>query len=375
MKALKISIESLKFMGSEPMFPNGTVTVQNRKTKLMLTLNWFNYNFSFKDAHAFVVEYLKVNDRKDEAKLFKKAALNSVTNASGFLARMSQTGWVLTDEESADLETAIANAIKDLTIDVEDSEPKKSDPSKLNIQERMREIAAEAGGEVEGLIDTYIASGCPRLHKLSPINKLKAANMLPAHVAPEIEHFTRIRQEYIEVQKATDEDLVEGYSNFNKVQIRNLIKFLETIISDYASYVTFKKSTKAKPRRRVKTPEQLVYKLKYRRQDLGLKISSVDPTKIIGATEIFAFNTKTRKLIHIIADDHAGNSLTVKNSTIQGFDATKTLQKTIRKPEVQLKVFMAAGLQKKRKLFDDNKTVEIKFNGRFNENILILKVT
>ena len=228
MKALKITAEAAKFVGKEHTFDD--VTKENRKAKMMKALNWYNYNFNFKDAHKIMADYLVSEGRKDEAKLFKKSTVQ-ISNSLSFLARMSQVGLKLTTVEIQNIEaaikTAIASAFKEAP---EDAEAEINDTAKKpNIQERMKERVMEAGGDVEALMDEYIAADFPVKHKLSPINVLKLANVLPAHVNIEVLHFERIKAELLLVQSGTDADLTEGYSNFNKTQLRRLIKFVELI--------------------------------------------------------------------------------------------------------------------------------------------------
>jgi predicted transcriptional regulator len=74
-----------------------------------------------------------------------------------------------------------------------------------------------------------------------------------------------------------------------------------------------------------------------------------------------------------MADSHIG-TFTVKGSAIVGFDTLTTVQKTLRKPEEQLKEFKTAGKVVLRKFLDDIKAVDIKLNGRINEDTILLKV-
>jgi hypothetical protein len=66
--------------------------------------------------------------------------------------------------------------------------------------------------------------------------------------------------------------------------------------------------------------------------------------------------------------------LGVKGTSITGFDEHKSVQKTLRKPEEQLKEFKGAGKVALRKFLEDIKAVDIKLNGRLNEDTILLKV-
>jgi hypothetical protein len=84
------------------------------------------------------------------------------------------------------------------------------------------------------------------------------------------------------------------------------------------------------------------------------------------------YNTKSRKLGKYVATEFA--ELGVKGTSIVNYDEIKSVQKTLRKPEEQLKEFKAAGKVQLRKFLDDIKAVDIKLNGRINEEVVLLKV-
>jgi hypothetical protein len=120
------------------------------------------------------------------------------------------------------------------------------------------------------------------------------------------------------------------------------------------------------------SPEKLSSKFKYLKEFAELKLVSITPAQLVNASEAWLYDTKKRKLIHVMADTHIG-SVSVKGSAIVGFDTTNTVQKTLRKPAEQLKELLGGGKPAARKVFKDIKATETKYNGRGNENIIILK--
>lgn len=374
--SLKIAADQAKYTGFEPEWVGVELDEETRRKTMIETFNWYNYHFSSKEAPTFIQEYLLLNGRKDEQKLFKKSTIK-LPNAVAWLCRMSLVGWKLNEEEQASIDHAISLAVESQPSKVEEVEEEKPKAKKPNIQEIMRERADECGGEIEGMLDDYIKDGCKATHKHSPISTLKIANILPQHVPPMIEHWVKVSAEFKEAHAGTDKELTnEGYGHFTKIQLRNLVKFCDLVVADLNSYVSFKKANKTPRKKKQKTPQQLVTKLKYMRtfKDDKVDLVSVPPTKIIESKEMFVYSTKKRKLQYYIADEHAGNMLTVKNNTIVGFDTVKSTQKTIRKPEEQLKEFMKASKPNSRKFFKDIKAVETKMSGRFADDIVILKV-
>ena len=137
-----------------------------------------------------------------------------------------------------------------------------------------------------------------------------------------------------------------------------------------------RKPRKAKP----KSATKLVEKIKYLKTDDKYKLASVAPEEIIGCNELWVFNVKTRKLGKYVAKNidpkgmaREGTGLSVKGTTIQGYNENESIQKTVRKPEETLKEFKSAGKVKLRKFLDEIKTTDIKLNGRLNTDTIILK--
>jgi hypothetical protein len=98
---------------------------------------------------------------------------------------------------------------------------------------------------------------------------------------------------------------------------------------------------------------------------------SISPIKLHGASEAWVYDSAKRKLHHYIADDYS-KAFTVKGNTLLGFDTAKSEVKTLRKPAEQLKEIMGSK-PAARKYFNDIKAVATASNGRFNENMIILK--
>ena len=55
------------------------------------------------------------------------------------------------------------------------------------------------------------------------------------------------------------------------------------------------------------------------------------------------------------------------------FDAVNSSQKTLRKPAEQIKSVTSVGKPAARKVYKDIKSTEIRFNGRGNEHLIILR--
>jgi hypothetical protein len=249
---------------------------------------------------------------------------------------------------------------------VEDKKPQRS------VQDYMRDKASTIGGYVEQVIDDFVEGEYKNPEKFSVMEQLRI-HEAPAQAIDIIRNPLQFMlEEMQEVQEGKCDQLKEGYGHLGKIQVRNFIKFLEQSVADCDNYIQLKKATR-KPRAiKKKTPAQLVKTFKYCKEFAELNLKSESPTKLVDASEAWLYNTKTRKLIHVVADEYS-KVFTVKGSSIVGLDTAKTVMKTLRKPAEQLKQITGVGKPAARKNFNDIKAMDIKFNGRGNEHIIILK--
>jgi hypothetical protein len=180
------------------------------------------------------------------------------------------------------------------------------------------------------------------------------------------------QEEFEEANAGKDAQLVEGYNYLSKIQMRNVLKFCETVINDCGAYIQIKK-VERKPRKvKAVPPEKRAAKFKFLAEFAELKLKSLPPASLVDKAEAWLYDTKKRKLIHIVADEYA-KVFTVKSNSIIGYSTVETQQKTLRKPADTLKLMGAAGKPAARKIFKDLKTTETAFNGRGTENLIIIK--
>jgi hypothetical protein len=360
----------LKYVGEEPTW-NTQPSDDRRVSAVVKAFNWYNYHYSHKEAKEMIVQWLESNGRPKDAKKVKSLSESFVHPTIGWLCRANLVGLELTDSELAVIEKHLAEMItvreasNDATIDT--AEPK------VTIQDRLREKVIDCAGELDGMFDDFIKNGCKLTADIKPIAVIRAMNIAPQMVSYISDMWTRERAEFAEVIKGEDKQLVEGYSSYTKIQMRNMLKFADLILSDCASYLQAKKSERKPRAKKAVSPEKQAVKFKFLLEFSELKLKSIPPAKLVNATEAWLYDTKKRKLIHVVADQYA-KTFTVKGTTIVGIDEAQTVQKTLRKPATQLKELFSGGKPATRKYFADIKSTDVKFNGRSNENIVILKV-
>ena len=175
--------------------------------------------------------------------------------------------------------------------------------------------------------------------------------------------------------------LKEGYAHLKKADIKKIRTAIEELMAALDFIIDQAKATRKPRKAKPKSADKLVEKLKYAKTDEKYKLASVNPADIIGASELWVFNVKTRKIGKYVAANpdptgnrRPGSGLQVKGTTIIGFDESASIQKTMRKPDEQLKDFKAAGKVKLRKFLDEINTTDTKLNGRCNPDTVLLKV-
>jgi hypothetical protein len=358
--------------GPEPQWKEQPPEDQ-RISAMTRMFNWYNYHYGKKEAKDCIVDWLARNERAAEAKEFNRlpeAAVHKI--GIGWVCRANLLGLALTDAEVATINATIADYIAAGRSVKEVVEVAEVAVIRPNIQDRLREKMSEAAGELEGMYDEMIRAGGKMSADYKPISLLRSLNVAPQLIGTVKQVWERRLEELQAVAAGKDADLVEGYAHYGKLQVRNFVKFAEQVIADCGSYVQIKKSEKKPRAKKAVPPEKVVARFKYAREFAELKLKSESATKLVGASEAWLYDSAKRKLIHVVADTHLG-TFTVKGSAIVGFDPAATVQKTLRKPAEQIRSITGVGKPAARKAFKEIKATEVKFNGRGNDNLIILK--
>jgi hypothetical protein len=343
--------------GHEPKFDR-----ELSKIELMSTLNWYTQNKDTKDAVKYANDYFKKNH-----KLNVDSVIKNYSTTFGFVCRILNNGGSVNEKELIWFNETIVKIKEDLAkpkVDVVVDDK----PVQPNIQDRIREKASECIGELEGLLDEYIISKFTSNPK--PYGIMHTLNIKGVHTNRILEHWKRIRAEYDNALTTEDELIKEGYSNFSKTEIKKIVGFCDSVITDAMKVVSEANKTRKPRQRKQKSPEQLVSKLKY--LDKHEELVSENPKDIIGALQLWVYNTKSRKLGCYNAEDASG--LSVKGSSIISFNESKSTQKKLRKPEVTLPEVLKGGKVYLRTALDDIKAVSATLNGRLNTDTILLRI-
>lgn len=374
---MKVSLKPLnprspdtKYVGEEPLWRSQPT--EDRFTALSRAFNWYNYFYGKKEAKDFVAVYLDANNRTKDAKKIRSLSDSQVRLTTGWLCRMSLMGLQLSEHEQIKLDNLISELLALKEEARVEAAPAEDAVPKITIQDRLREKVSECLGELDGLFDEFVTAGAKLNADYKPVSLMRSMNIAPQMIGQIKDTWTRKMAEFEEAVAGKDADLAKAYDYMTKTQLKNCVKFCELVIADCGSYVQIKK-VERKPRKvKAVSPEKKAAKFKICAEFAELKLKSLPAASLVDKSEAWLYDTKKRKLIHVVADEYA-KVFTVKNNAIVGFNPTETVQKTVRKPAETLKALSAAGKPSARKLFKELTTTETQFNGRGTENIVILK--
>ena len=358
-----------KYTGLEPTWR--VQPTDDRTSQLSAAFSWYNYFYGKKDAREMLVAYLEHNGRKADVRALKGVPDSAVRLTTAWLCRMSMVGLDLTDTETVRLEGYIQEILtaREPEVVVVEAVPVAAKP---NIQDRLREKVSECAGELDGMFDEFVTAGAKMSADYKPIMVIRGLNVAPQMISDIANLWKHKLAEFETVIEGKDAQLVEGYGNFSKIQMRNLVKFCEAVINDCGAYVQIKK-VERKPRKvKAVPPEKRAAKFKVQMEFVELKLKGLPAASLVDKAEAWLYDTKKRKLIHLVADSHT-QAFTVKSNSIIGFSTIETMQKTVRKPADVVKAVQAAGKPAARKIYKDLSTTETPFNGRGTENLVILK--
>lgn len=339
------------------------VTQENYVNELSHALQWYTNTATEKQLRKFALEYF--------AKLGKKAEVLAINRATDYeirqlaiISRLATREQYLTEKHTkfiADTATALVEKYKVI-------KEKKADVAKptnvISIQDRIDEKARELAGEIEGAIDDFLMNKV----EFSTKNFL-LANSVAAPIAKKIgDMFVPVLNEILETIEGEDKQLVEGYSNFTKRELKAYAKFLEEIIADCQQQVQTAKASRAPRKRKAASPSKVVSKMKYMREFTELSLKSIKPEDILTSSELWVYNTKYRKVQVYRAEN---GTLSVKGTTILGFNVKDSMSMTLRKPEEFFKG-LSMGKRALNGAIKKLTTKPTTLNGRINEECILL---
>jgi len=363
------------------------LTTDQYSKHFRVSMEWYRLESSGKELKPKVINWMsQVGYSKEDIASFKKSKDSRCSLTMGSIAACLLKGMPDVREgfnegrsTNAWLKEAIKDVLEQGKYDIDEeavaeaAESNKPNVYVPSIQERLRETAIGMTTEIEDAIESFQQDPetfDPKAFKI--LNLLKAKQAKAAHTRIIKNFYIRNLEELTEAASTKDEQLKEAYSHLSKVHLKKITAFYQEVVSA-CDMLGQEAKVNRKPRAKKPTDKsKVIAKLKYMKTNEPLKLVSINPEDVIGAQELWIYNSKSRKLGRYIADDY--KELGVKGTTITGFSESKSIQKTLRKPEEKLKEFKSAGKVQLRKFLDDINATDTRMNGRINEEIILLKI-
>ena len=334
---------------------------------LMRAFNWYNYEKDFKTSRSYLRSWIKKHQPND-VKTFDAVPDFYMRPVFGWLARLDEHGAKLSPRDNTKLTDTVADMLKH-SVKVAPEPVQDNGPKRPSIQDALAAKQSEFFGELEGEIDNFILNDC-RKTDFNLFKYLQGANS-PKVFGTAVKDLLDRRINEI-AQVPTDEQLAEAYGCYTAAQRGRLENFLLELIEDGQRWADFKKANQKVRVKKAKPAGVQVAKLQYLREFAELSLTSVSATGIVGAQQLWVYNTKNKKLGCYLATGSTGFS--VRGTSLQGYDPDTSVQRTLRKPDVVTKQVLDAGKVQLRKILSDLTTTETKLNGRINADTILLRV-
>ena len=247
------------------------------------------------------------------------------------------------------------------------NDEKKTRP-KISIQDRIQNQVEDFISVVEGQADDFVDSGYKM--KYDVYGDLTNRGCKSVHARKMKPFYIDCYNELVDVYNKDDEYVLEAWSHLKPKYHKKMMDFYGIIVDDIDRIIKNATAQRKPRKRKTYSAERLVKNLKYQQEFSELKLVSVNPEKIIGAVELWVFNTKYNRL-GVYRAVNSVRGFSVKGCTIEHFDENESVQKTARKPKEALNVLNKRSLKA---MLKNMKTKEQPLTGRINAQTILLGV-
>lgn len=339
-----------------------TTVTADHASDISRAFYWYHTNKEKKDAR----QYLKDYAGRDKAKIIDRVPDSMIIATYGWLARTIMNGSTIDSKYHHTLDSYISSLseYKGRT-----HQPKEDvvEVEKVTVRDLLEQKIEEYIGELEGTLDLVVFER----KEFSLLKDMQSRALSVQYVIPVSEWIKKKAGVFIYIYENDEKEIKEGYSNIGKRDLAFVIKTLNTWLEELGKFTQFKKANR-KPRVKKSKPASVqVAKLKYKKEDTTLNIKSIQPVEIIGASQVWIYNTKYKRLAVYRTESKEG--IQIKGSTLQNYDPEMCEQRSIKKPTEVIAKVRDGGKLALRKLLSEMKTGEYPVTGRINDECLIIR--
>lgn len=359
----EVYIVNQKYLGDEPVYKPGQILSDSERIR---AYTWYGSMAELSEAREWLGDFLKKDGRLEDARRLKTVPDNLFPLTAAWIARMSQRGVQFNTYTYDFLDDKIAEAFSGRQI--EEKKEDKPAAEKPNIQERIKDRVNDLIGELEEVMDMHSRGELAEFDAYEYCQKLN----IPAQHAVKMAGYYAGQFEELEMAiEGSDPQVKEAYARYSKKWIKARLEFVEKMMTDLLRYGQNAKKLRVPRKKKPMSVEKKLKNFKYQKEFQEMKLASVSPESIVGAQELWAYNTKYKTLSVFRAIDRGG--LEIKRSSIVNFDEKTTgTYRTGRQAEKIVQSVLSGGKIILRKATDGLKSATLQ--DRINENTILLRV-
>lgn len=355
-----------KYCGEEPTFTSRALT-QTQHTE---ALKWYNYMCDSREAREYLTTYLKNSGRDKDAKRIKDVPDKWLPTTACWLARMWTRGAQLPESSREFFESRLSDT---LNRDYSKSDKMEAEDApvvavKKTIQDRSSVHLERYICEIEEIIDSFITTWEPGFNMYEWLQGREVPGVQAKRM------FDFFNPQLLEIEDYVEKRLTEGYEGYTKIELKKLFGFYVMIVEDLEQYTNNSKKVRKPRTKKPMTAEKKLKDFKHQQFDNTNKIQSIQPEKILGASELWIFSTKYNQLTVFRTNDPSG--LDVHRTSITNFDPIQSQTKKLRAKDVPvvLKSVQDSGKVGLRTLLKSARGSDQKLQERMNENTILVRV-
>lgn len=359
----EVYMVNLKYLGEEPKYKPGQVLSDSERIR---AYTWYGSMAELSDAREWLGEFLKKESRLEDAKRLRSVPDNLFPLTAAWIARMAMRGVSFSTHTYDFMDDKLAEAFRGRQ--VEDKKEDKPAAEKPNIQERIKDRVNDLIGDLEEVMDKHLRGEITEFDAYEFCQK----SQIPAqHTTKMAAYYAGLYEELELAIDGSDPQVKEGYARYSKKWLRSRLEFVEKMMSDLLRYSGNAKKLRAPRKKKPQSVEKKLKNFRYQKEFQEMKLASVSPESVVGAQELWTYNTKYKTLTVFRAIDRGG--LDIKRSSIVNFDEKTTMtRRTARSAEKIVQSVLSGGKIILKKVMDDLK--ETALQDRINENTILLRV-
>lgn len=353
-------------MGDEPVFFGQELN----DVDIIKAFNWYRLERTVSDARKYVENYYKSRGKYNELSWINKIPDSSFPLTAGWMARIIDRGGILPSYLEGRIDMRLKDAYTNYCSEIITVPEERHSHNISSIEQKKSSIY----DRVKARVDTFLCEleGYLDDDRTIDLYDKMVKFQYPANNIKQIIDLLQPRRD--EIALVLSGELKEGYDHLSKSELKNILSVYDRWISDAKRYG----SNQKKIRNKLKVPktvpiDKLIKHVKYQSESKEHKIVSIPPAQIVGATEVWLYNTRYGNLTVIRANSDKG--LSFKASKVINFNAELSMTKKVaRKADYFLKEVMSRTKAKLKSLMNEAKTKPGTLAERINENTLILRV-